>query len=1040
MARSATATRLLSALALPLAVLAVTASALLAYRQVIPGLAGADVYPWGSDTWGHLFKTLYLLREVQQGQIYPDLLPTWYMGLQMLRYHAPLTYYLMSALYLWLGDIVSAGNVFIFLAAWLGGLSVLPFRRWTGWRPALLAALLYPWLPDHVRVAFAEGNLPRVLAAVWLPLAIYFLAQLMLKPDNGDNPRRAMFGLIVSVALVALSHAMMGAIFAVCLTLAAVVGALSSRVTARRLAAAVGGVAAGLGLSAWWLLPSLTGGITSINTGALSDAAARFSPAVSLNPTLRFGNQETFYLSVALFVATLVSLAQWSRLSSLSRSLLISGLVAASVSFEGVYGLFVALPLHQFLWPIRFASFAGPALLLGVVAALPAWRWRTLAVLVAVLICIDFIPSAALAHGRAAPADVISAAERLRDLPGWRVAVADLSRLGSSPSYFLTETAGREQVFGWAYQGAQTARAVAALNEAFERGFMEYVSDRLNALGVDDVLVVPTTGVSPGLGQALVANGLSLDISYGPLDLYHRQGAPRATLVEGAVLGIGAGAYDAAMLFPRIVAGGSRQVDDYSPADLAGYSTLYLSGFSWNNQAKAERLVRDFAAAGGTVVIDLTGAPRDPLARVSKFLGVYAEPVVLNHPLTMSGEMGAFAFAPFDAANVPWHAFVPQGVFSTSLTFDYLGERAIGLAYQQSGAGRIWFLGANLPYHAFLTRDAQAVRILETVLGAQAGQPPARQETPLAGYQADVTGYRFSYTLDRDGLLIVPVAHLPGLTAKIDGQPVATMALDTLVGLRAPAGEHQVELLVRPTPIYTIGAGISLLVVIFMLAFLPPWRRWRAGRSGRSGRVAALAGLVLAMWLAVCPAAQAAGPIVIDGSFGDWSGQPNIGDPQGDSSDKDQDLQVLYWANNPDDATMYWMIQRYPPQSNKAVTYYIRVDNNNDGVYDQTVTVTYKAQPNGADVTVSSGGRGAGEPWDDTGKQGAQRVEIAVPFSSLGITIHSTIRFKVESQTDSSADVQYSPVPTLGIPVLVGLAAIAILAVWWTVGRKQWRR
>jgi hypothetical protein len=109
------------------------------------------------------------------------------------------------------------------------------------------------------------------------------------------------------------------------------------------------------------------------------------------------------------------------------------------------------------------------------------------------------------------------------------------------------------------------------------------------------------------------------------------------------------------------------------------------------------------------------------------------------------------------------------------------------------------------------------------------------------------------------------------------------------------------------------------------------------------------------------------------------------------------------------------------------------------------VTITYQGRPSGADVTVSHGGRGAGEPWDASGKTGGRSVEVGVPFASLGITIHSTIRFKVESQTsnqirDGSAEVQYSPVPTLGVPLLVGLTAVAILAVWWFVGRKQWRR
>jgi uncharacterized membrane protein len=835
---------------------------------------------------------------------------------------------------------------------------------------------------------------------------------------------------------------MMGAIFSVGLGIVAVVGALSSGARAQRLMAALGGIAGGLGLSAWWLLPSLTGGIMSINAGALSEAVARFSPSVSLNPMLRIGNHEAFYIGLALFAAALVSLMQWRRISGMARALLVGGLVAMSASFEGVYSLFAALPLHQYLWPIRFASFGGLALLVGVAAALPAWRWRTLAILAAAAIALDAFPSAALAHGRPQPSEINALAQELRALPGWRVAVADLSRLGAAPSYFLTEVGGREQVFGWAYQGAQTARAVAALNEAFERGFSEYISDRLDALGVDDVLVVPGTGIAPNLGAVLTAAGLKPQSSAGAISLYHRDGAPRATVIEGAILGIGSGAYDMAMLFPCIVTGGSEEVDDYTLTDLAGYQAVYLSGFSWRNQQQAERLIRDYSAAGGTVVVDLTGAPRDPLARVSKFLGVYAEPVVLDSALTLTGEMGTYALQPFDAGNLPWHAFVPQGVTQVSLAFEYLGNEAIALGYL-GGAddrGRIWFLGANLPYHAFLTRDAAAVAVLESTLGVRAGQAAQRTATPLDGYQANVSGYRFRYALERGGLMIVPVAHLPGLTARIDGQRVPTIALDTLVGLRAPAGEHTIELTIGPTPVYWIGAGISLGVMT-MMALMTVWRR----RTGMSRRATRVLGLFLAMWLIVCPSVRAAGPIAIDGSFGDWSGQMNIGDPQGDSSDPEADIAALYWANNPDEAVMYWMVYRYGPVSNQPVTYLLRVDVDNNGSYDQTVTITYQGKPNGADATVSHGGRAAGEPWSSSGKEGGLRVEVGVPFASLGITIHSTIRFKVESQTsnqirDASADVQYSPVPTLGAPLLVGFTLGAIMLMWWFVGRKQWQR
>jgi uncharacterized membrane protein len=46
---------------------------------------GAARFPWGSDTLGHVLKAEYLSERMRAGSFYPALLPSWYMGTQMLR-------------------------------------------------------------------------------------------------------------------------------------------------------------------------------------------------------------------------------------------------------------------------------------------------------------------------------------------------------------------------------------------------------------------------------------------------------------------------------------------------------------------------------------------------------------------------------------------------------------------------------------------------------------------------------------------------------------------------------------------------------------------------------------------------------------------------------------------------------------------------------------------------------------------------------------------------------------------------------------------
>ena len=55
------------------------------YQSLLFPADPEQIYPWGSDTWGHLIKAVYLDQQISQGNYYPDLFPGWYNGLQVLR-------------------------------------------------------------------------------------------------------------------------------------------------------------------------------------------------------------------------------------------------------------------------------------------------------------------------------------------------------------------------------------------------------------------------------------------------------------------------------------------------------------------------------------------------------------------------------------------------------------------------------------------------------------------------------------------------------------------------------------------------------------------------------------------------------------------------------------------------------------------------------------------------------------------------------------------------------------------------------------------
>ncbi|MBC7222669.1 MAG: hypothetical protein H5T59_00065 [Anaerolineae bacterium] len=947
-----------------------------------------------------------------------------------IRYYAPVLYYFLAGLIALLGDPARAAQWYVLLALGFGGSCFLLFRRDLGLVPATLAALLFAFYPDHWRVAYAEGNLPRLAVVALLPLAAWLTYRVL--QGGGKGRARHALGLACLVVWMVLCHAMAAAIALAVLMVFGVLYVLWSRHRARGLFHLVASVALGLALSAWWLLPSLRGGITGLSTAAMSEALASFPPAQALNPTLRLGDQEAFYLGLT-FVLGLAALAFWKRMQPLERGATLAGLLAGMMPLTPMRGLWNALPGSHLLWPIRFTSLAGTFLPLGLAAVLREVRGNVRYACVgalALVLAVDAWGTVRLAHPQDPPGWLLDVAAQMERLPGWRVATLDLSRMGSKPPRFLP----REQVYGWAYHGAPNARAVASLNEALTAGLGAYVVDRLEEMGVDDVLWLDVPPAQPNVLRDLQAAGYRTLSASGPQMWLHRDGpGPRVFRVTYPILGIGTGAYNVAPLWPQIGVGGERPLDDYRLEELQQFAVLFLSRATWRDREKAEALVRAYAEAGGTVVVDLTGSPQDVWARVPKFLGVYAEPVWLEGPQVLHGPEGEVHLAPFPPQEGgPWLAHTPQGVdLEPVWTFPYLGDEATAIGRLQMGRGTVWFVGMNLPWHALVTGDPASRALLGKLLGLAAGEQPAREAIPAAAYAAGPEGHRFHLQGLPGGWVLVPVAWRDNVRVRWNGADVEAMPMNDMIGVRLPPGEGVLEVGSVPPPGRLAGMALTGLAGVVALA----WGAWR-GWLGR-----ALAALIVATVVlgGLAPPALAAGPIVVDGQFGDWDGQAHLDDPAGDAHIPSTDIARFYWATNPGESTAYFMIERYPEQQPRGVIYRLWVDVDNNGQYgepqDRLVVVRYRARNGDSQVEVTvltATGQQVnayGGDWGDSREEGGTHCEFGVSFADLGIGSGQAIRMFVQSSPSSqsnlipdnapdSGDIQWSPVDALGYGLL----------------------
>lgn len=802
-----------------LAILSITLVTGWLYAPILQPAQG--LYPWGSDALGHLMKIEYVREQLARGIPYPDLFPHWYFGSQILRYYAPLPYFLV----IWIANLsgvplVTALQWLIVLCAWIGALLWLPYRRWIGILPAAAGGLLFLILPDNLRVAFAEGNYPRMVTTALLPLLFY----LLLRALSPEATRRHWLGLALTFAIITISHAMLAAIYAACATLLTLILLVLRQTDLRRAFLGIAAIVFGILLSGWWLLPSLSGGITDIDTSYWSYITLPWREL--LNPFLFRVSRDLVYIGLSLMVLpmSLYGLVQQGRTPQ-ALALMILGLMGILINTNGFNQIYNALPFTGLLMPYRFLGVSSFALLLALLwqtAQLPRKVWMTLAF--AGIVALDSAGWLPLIHLRPTSPELFQIADELRYRPGWREATFDTVGLGPAPSYFFTALGKREQVYGWSYYAARAATTISALEDALLYHKTDYISDRLDLYGVDDVVIMRRLSVFSALENQLLRQGFTRVYDGATTALYHRDGVPRAAMVEWQVLGIGTGAGNVAYTFPQLIRGSSHFVDDYTLEELTRYRVLLLSGFRWHNRQDAEALVTQAAEQGVTVLVDLTRVPEDPVARIARFLGVYGEPIVLApQPIIGKGSGESYTFMPFGENEALWHTFTPQGMSHITLTFDYLGQSGTLLGYNQYGTGKVWFLGLNLPYHLALTNDPEAARLLGEILGLPANMRSTYTTVVLKNYRADARGYRFTYELPKTARLLLPIAFHDGMAVLIDGSPVETHSYENLLAFAAPAGKHSVEIVIEATIIYALGKVSSVLSALLLAALL-----WRA--------------------------------------------------------------------------------------------------------------------------------------------------------------------------------------------------------------------
>lgn len=695
-------------------------------------------YPSGSDTLCHIYKGDILYQNIKAGNWYPLYDNLWYNGVQMMRYWAPLPIYVLAFCQMLAGgEALSGYLVYVGLILFFGALSWL-FIGVKKNRPVFGAFLGVLWffMPNNLYALFGEGNLPRSLSMVLLPLLIYHIHQFLM-----EDCEKSIKWIVLIFTGILLCHVGYAGMIALALLIFLLFYKILNRQSKKCLTVIISLLLPFL-LIGIWLYASLKGGITSTDSSQVMKGF--FQDAwISLNPFYRYeSNNVTFYFGLAAFV-----LAVFGGLCSHRKSM--PGFFTAVVIFfcttSSMYPVLEKLPGSQYLWMLRFISIALCMILYSFLL------WDTLKKpfiwVCCLLLVADVIPSVSLFYSGMGTQ---TAEENLKELSDTtlitkakevtrqRLALLDGSSLGATAPYLVSDFGDQkvQGAFGAGWQSAATANRIVELNQAVEDGNYLYLFDRALEMGNDTVLI-----------QISMMKNKSWDVDYAT-ECAARLGYEKIEENDGYVLyhmaadgtfgirtqydaiGIGGSAKVLSFLYPDMEETDSANLDDYSFEELSAYKVVYLDHFTYTDKTAAEELVRKLSENGTKVVISADGIPTNERLKVQEFLGVSCSSILFENGypiLSVGGE--ELDCALFAQGYSNWQTVYLNGLTEVKGTFE---DNGLSEAFYGTGENEnIIFVGLNLSYHYMLTQDVLLENLFNDIFGMDRSTLPQREIEPV---------------------------------------------------------------------------------------------------------------------------------------------------------------------------------------------------------------------------------------------------------------------------------------------------------------------
>lgn len=790
----------------------------------------------GSDTPAHIYIAKRLAEGISSTGRLPAIDLHWYSGFEITHKLPLLSYVWLVITYLLTNDAMLTSRIFYVLALVAMALIVYTvFRLAGGARAGALAtALVVPFVPASIDWGVGIiSSYTRFFAFLFFPIAFYCTKRLM------DGGRTYWLYLGIVISLIFPSHAMVALIAIMWLSVYALLRIVLERKPFLSIRFLIYAYLLSIVLAAWYILPFALEGP---GLGASVPVQVLSVPGISLNPQAQLNHWGWVFMISAVAALTI----KFTR----PRLALFVTCLIGYVFALGVYGpILKILPSLGFSYPYLayFPSTFGLAWL--IFDSLPAtatradtWaaRLKNAGFGIALLLLAATIvyESALTTHfTRLTTRGFLNQETNLSREIRRRPPAGRVLPMGPpivNEVFALTMQTNQPTPEGWYASITPFFSEITAMYDDVLKGYHGAALRKLRRWNVGAVALTPFLKQRKDFKgrdfeQALRDAGFTRTYQNPSFRLFAGNSPGYVQEFRENTLIVGKFGQTAEALWPQsIYTQKSLFIDDYTLAELSRYKTLVLYGFSFKNQARAERLLKNYVAGGGKVVLDMQSIDEYSRFRNKSLFGVRVGNAKFSGRTRLAVEDApAVGAASLKQVDFPknWQAVYYRGLDRVYIKALNKRRRLAIAGYKNIGPGKIYFIGGNLLYYAFDKRDATVAKFAARVIGGSGPRAASKPET-LKITRFKPESMVFKYRSKKPWPALISRAYSPHWYATLDGSKELPLnKTEGLIELYLPRGNHTVELVYGSTLIHPVSIAVSVIGVFFTVLMFRAYRR-----------------------------------------------------------------------------------------------------------------------------------------------------------------------------------------------------------------------